>query len=553
MRKLNDLVWYYTEDSMDIVYRVASEAIRKKRFGFAINILEEKIKSVDENTEDGRKWKKRLSWSLGDALIHAGKYEEAKTWFLKSDSRYYVAKCWVCLGNYIEAFDSFCSYAKDKGLIQGLPHHYALLSYLQGHYQDSLKYFEQELNIHPNRKLSKLDIDVLSYVYEQHNSFPPILISALLASFETKEEIINHKVSLKPDEIRNQILKTFGCCPPDSLSDVTKYSNEEIEKALTQKNFVQDILSDDPLIDVLIEYKERFKKYDPLIKEEKLLFIDSVESKLKARKKLKGLSDSYIYFVYLFETEKFELALELFYGSENIQRSMALEDFLVLKNKMNQRVTGKDIFLIYYKKLVRSPYAFTKDYQEQVSKLLQRNVEVYENAAGVELLRVLSNRSLHPDTYSSLEQVCQGIENEARQLLGLPRVGEGWVSETQTFNIVKKVFEGYDVVREASPVWLSPQRYDIFIPELQLAIEYQGEQHFRPIEHFGGEEGFKSAKRRDERKEKISLLHRVQVEYIKFDENIDGRIRDLYEEYVLKKKNNSKNGNNIHKFEITTE
>lgn len=32
--------------------------------------------------------------------------------------------------------------------------------------------------------------------------------------------------------------------------------------------------------------------------------------------------------------------------------------------------------------------------------------------------------------------------------------------------------------------------FDFFIPDLNLCIEYDGEQHFRPIEYFGGEESF---------------------------------------------------------------
>ena len=40
-------------------------------------------------------------------------------------------------------------------------------------------------------------------------------------------------------------------------------------------------------------------------------------------------------------------------------------------------------------------------------------------------------------------------------------------------------------------------RFDIFIPSLNVAIEYDGEQHFKPIKHFGGEEGFNKTKERD--------------------------------------------------------
>lgn len=38
---------------------------------------------------------------------------------------------------------------------------------------------------------------------------------------------------------------------------------------------------------------------------------------------------------------------------------------------------------------------------------------------------------------------------------------------------------------------------DIFIPELNLAVEYQGAQHFKAVPLFGGDEGLKKAKERD--------------------------------------------------------
>lgn len=42
--------------------------------------------------------------------------------------------------------------------------------------------------------------------------------------------------------------------------------------------------------------------------------------------------------------------------------------------------------------------------------------------------------------------------------------------------------------------------YDFFLPEHNLLIEYQGEQHLHPIKYFGGEEKFKVQKDHDEKK-----------------------------------------------------
>lgn len=43
-------------------------------------------------------------------------------------------------------------------------------------------------------------------------------------------------------------------------------------------------------------------------------------------------------------------------------------------------------------------------------------------------------------------------------------------------------------------------RYDFYLPDLNLLIEYDGEQHYRPVEFFGGEEYFRKTRERDQDK-----------------------------------------------------
>ena len=66
---------------------------------------------------------------------------------------------------------------------------------------------------------------------------------------------------------------------------------------------------------------------------------------------------------------------------------------------------------------------------------------------------------------------------EARRRLSISR----WVREDELYRQVTKLFPNEKIRREASPRWLGRQRLDIYLPELALAIEHQGEQHFRPI------------------------------------------------------------------------
>jgi hypothetical protein len=123
-------------------------------------------------------------------------------------------------------------------------------------------------------------------------------------------------------------------------------------------------------------------------------------------------------------------------------------------------------------------------------------------------------------------------ENKVRDILRIPRVGEGWVSETQLFNLVKLLFSDYEVIREARLDWLGSQRLDFFIPTLSLAIEYQGEQHFRPVERFGGEAGFQGAQLRDRRKRKLCKENGVKLVYFTYAqelsvERVEQRLRQF--------------------------
>ena len=91
-------------------------------------------------------------------------------------------------------------------------------------------------------------------------------------------------------------------------------------------------------------------------------------------------------------------------------------------------------------------------------------------------------------------------ENRLRRDAGVPEVGDGWVSETELFNLVRDAFPSTRVSRHARPVWLAPQHLDVFLPHENIALEFQGEQHYKPVEIFGGEPAFVRQLERDARK-----------------------------------------------------
>lgn len=62
--------------------------------------------------------------------------------------------------------------------------------------------------------------------------------------------------------------------------------------------------------------------------------------------------------------------------------------------------------------------------------------------------------------------------------------------------------------------------YDVYISGLNVAIEYQGKQHFNPVDFFGGYTAFQNVQRRDKLKADLSRAHGVKLVYVNYWEDI---------------------------------
>lgn len=107
-----------------------------------------------------------------------------------------------------------------------------------------------------------------------------------------------------------------------------------------------------------------------------------------------------------------------------------------------------------------------------------------------------------------------------------------WKAEHAAFLTLKTMLPAVEIVQHASPIWLAPQHLDIYLPAHKVAIEYQGEQHYRPIDIFGGAEGFEATVRRDETKRRLCALAGVRLEHIHFADDLDVRLRQIAETIV---------------------
>jgi hypothetical protein len=107
-----------------------------------------------------------------------------------------------------------------------------------------------------------------------------------------------------------------------------------------------------------------------------------------------------------------------------------------------------------------------------------------------------------------------GNQDEFRVSKGLPKIGEGWLSETELFQKIKNHYSRENIKQHGKPRWLGRQHVDIWIPKYRIGIEFQGKQHYEPIEYFGGIETFKKNQERDLRKKILfekNNAHLVEV------------------------------------------
>jgi hypothetical protein len=123
--------------------------------------------------------------------------------------------------------------------------------------------------------------------------------------------------------------------------------------------------------------------------------------------------------------------------------------------------------------------------------------------------------SLSPTAELMCTNLMRDAENTFREERDLPRIGEGWIAETALYYKVKAAFPDKIVLQHGRPEWLGRQHLDIYLPDQNVALEYQGEQHDRPIAFFGGEEAFLKNVARDQQKLRKCKRHGVSVIYVR--------------------------------------
>ncbi len=221
--------------------------------------------------------------------------------------------------------------------------------------------------------------------------------------------------------------------------------------------------------------------------------------------------------------------------SPDSRSSLATSHLLSLKVLVGQHAAGREILTLLGSKVTE----FGKKHLNEVMKYADILLRSYEQENGINILREWLNDSpqfhysVFRGTYSStsvnimaydfsgnkrvmdfVSHLTREAENTVREEGGLPKVGEGWIAETQLYHEIKSALPDMQVLHHARPEWLRNLHLDIYIPELYTAIEYQGIQHQLAVEHFGGEQAFIRRKCLDALKKRRCQRNGVRLIYV---------------------------------------
>lgn len=129
-----------------------------------------------------------------------------------------------------------------------------------------------------------------------------------------------------------------------------------------------------------------------------------------------------------------------------------------------------------------------------------------------------------PKTYDEkILRKCLLIKNELfDKLVSNEKIKIKWKREYELYKLVKKYFNS--ALFQYKVYWLNSQSIDIYIYDEKIAIEYQGEQHFKDIEYFDVKDTLKERVMRDNVKKEKCKENGVTLIEWRYDEEISNKV-----------------------------
>mgnify|MGYP004639852505 CR=1 FL=1 len=184
-----------------------------------------------------------------------------------------------------------------------------------------------------------------------------------------------------------------------------------------------------------------------------------------------------------------------------------------------------DNFKLYVKNIYKKynmeyyPYSLPSEFKKN---------EIAADILLDKLYKYINNNPLYEIDYRTMKV----YDDEKREVADLKEIKEKikkdlivskkynsrWKSEVELYNLVLKYYP--NAIYQYRSEFLGMQSFDIFIPDIKVAIEYQGIQHYEAVDIFGGIEGLRKRKLLDDKKRKICKKNNIKLIEWKYSEII---------------------------------
>lgn len=123
--------------------------------------------------------------------------------------------------------------------------------------------------------------------------------------------------------------------------------------------------------------------------------------------------------------------------------------------------------------------------------------------------------------HRKLTIVCP-IHGEFKQTANSHLRGNGcdkclYKNQVKLYLELKRRFPNNVIKYEFSPTWLGRQRFDMYFVKENIAVEYNGKQHYTPVRRFGGKLGLKRTIERDQRKRLKCIENNCALFELRYD------------------------------------
>lgn len=153
-----------------------------------------------------------------------------------------------------------------------------------------------------------------------------------------------------------------------------------------------------------------------------------------------------------------------------------------------------------------------------------------EDLTGQKFNHLLVNKMINPGKYKRTICLCTCDCGQSNIMVETRHLKYGAVKscgclKSSGEEIIAKILRDNNIIFEKQKTfpglrYKNPLHCDFYLPDFNLVIEYNGEQHYKPVKLWGGEEELQIIQLRDKIKKDYCLEHNINYLIIKYNENI---------------------------------